>query len=341
MELDRPKAADLGVQVADAAEAIRLLVAGDQVTTYNDGGEQYEVHLRAQEQNRGTLAGLAGLPVPSSRLGVVSLDNLARFTRGDAPATINRMARQRQVTLTANLLPGTSQGNAQQQIMAAARTPEHGAGVPRRLHRPVARAEPHRHRVPDRDRAVVRVHVPDPGGAVRVVAPPGDDPAVAAADAAVRAHLAHRLPAVAEHLLGAGAAGAVRRGEEELDSADRPRQPAPRRRDAGPRGGRPGQPRPAAADPDDDAGLRRRHGPAGGVAGRRRGHQPRHRLGGHRRADAGAAGHAGGHPGGLFAVRPGAEVRAQPASGSCCGAGSRPPTRSPRSDRAGRGRRRS
>ena len=32
------------------------------------------------------------------------------------------MARQRQVTLTANLLPGTSQGTVQQQIMAAAQT---------------------------------------------------------------------------------------------------------------------------------------------------------------------------------------------------------------------------
>ena len=47
VHLDRLKAADLGVQVADAAEALRLLVGGDQVTTYNEGGEQYEVHVRA------------------------------------------------------------------------------------------------------------------------------------------------------------------------------------------------------------------------------------------------------------------------------------------------------
>ena len=118
--LDRPKAADLGVQVADAAEALRLLVAGDQVTTYNEAGEQYEVHLRAQADNRSTQAGLAELPVPSSRLGVVSLDNLATFTHDDAPASINRMGRQRQVTLTANLLPGTSQAAIQQDIIAAA-----------------------------------------------------------------------------------------------------------------------------------------------------------------------------------------------------------------------------
>ena len=124
--LDRPKASDLGVQVADAAEALRLLVAGDQVTTYNEAGEQYEVHLRAEEANRNTEAALAALPVPSTRLGIVSLDNIATFARGDAPATINRMGRQRQVTLTANMLPGTSQGTAQEQIAAAAASLQFG-----------------------------------------------------------------------------------------------------------------------------------------------------------------------------------------------------------------------
>ncbi|MFA5897492.1 MAG: efflux RND transporter permease subunit [Hyphomicrobium sp.] len=118
--LDRPKAADLGVSIADAADAVRLMVAGDQVTTFNESGEQYEVHLRAEEANRSTQEAIAGLPVPSSRLGIVTLDNIARFSRGDSPATISRMGRQRQVTLNANLLPGTSQGAVQEQISTAA-----------------------------------------------------------------------------------------------------------------------------------------------------------------------------------------------------------------------------
>lgn len=119
--VDRPKASDLGVQIADAADALRLLVAGDQVTTYNEAGEQYEVHLRAEEGNRSSQAAIGSLPVPSSRLGIVSLDNVATFAHGSSPATISRMGRQRQVTLTANMLPGTSQAAAQEQIVAAAR----------------------------------------------------------------------------------------------------------------------------------------------------------------------------------------------------------------------------
>ena len=73
VSLDRLKAADLGVQVSDAAEALRLLVGGDQVTTYNESGEQYEVHVRAGEGDRQTAAAIAQLTVPSSRVGSVPL----------------------------------------------------------------------------------------------------------------------------------------------------------------------------------------------------------------------------------------------------------------------------
>jgi len=120
VKLDRPKAADLGVQIADAAEALRLLVGGDQVTTYNEAGEQYEVHLRAQDQDRGSEAAVGQLTVPSSRLGSVTLENIASFSRGAAPSDIRRLNRQRQVTVAANMLPGTSQTAAQAQMTVAA-----------------------------------------------------------------------------------------------------------------------------------------------------------------------------------------------------------------------------
>ena len=120
VRLDRPKAADLGVQVSDAAEALRLLVGGDQVTTYNEAGEQYEVHLRAENRNRDTEAAIGQLTVPSTRLGSVPLDNIASFAHGAAPSDIRRLNRQRQVTLSANMLPGTSQAGAQQEVLAAA-----------------------------------------------------------------------------------------------------------------------------------------------------------------------------------------------------------------------------
>ena len=109
VRIDRPKASDLGVQLSDAAEALRLLVGGDQVTTYNEGGEQYEVRVRAQAADRTTEEALALLTVPSSRLGSVALDQLATFERSEAASEIMRLGRQRQVTVYASLLPGVSQ----------------------------------------------------------------------------------------------------------------------------------------------------------------------------------------------------------------------------------------
>ena len=142
---------------------------------------------------------------------------------------------------------GVSQTPAMDAMTRAADSLEHGPGLQHALRGPLARARPRGAELPARVRAVAGVHVPDSRGAVRVVAPSDHDSAVAAADAAVRAAVDHHHPAVAQHLLGARAAGAVRRRQEELDSADRPRQSAARARHGARRGRAPGEPGPVAA----------------------------------------------------------------------------------------------
>ena len=109
--IDRQKAADLGVSIADIAQSLRLLVGGDQISTYNENGEQYEVHVRAGEAFRTDAAGISRLNVPSTRLGSIGLDNLVRLEESSGPTQIERVARQRQVLLTANLKPGFSQSD--------------------------------------------------------------------------------------------------------------------------------------------------------------------------------------------------------------------------------------
>jgi HAE1 family hydrophobic/amphiphilic exporter-1 len=133
VELDRLKAADLGVQIADAADALRLLVGGDQITTYNEGGEQYEVHARAVEGNRQTAAAIGQLTVPSSTVGSVPLENIAKLTSGTAPSEINRLNRQRQVTVFAGLLQGYSQVPAMDAMTRAAEAISMGPGYSTRF----------------------------------------------------------------------------------------------------------------------------------------------------------------------------------------------------------------
>jgi HAE1 family hydrophobic/amphiphilic exporter-1 len=108
--IDRARAADLGVQPSDIANALRLLVEGDQVSNYEEHGEQYEVHVRAERQFRADAEGLRVLTVPSSRLGFVPLADVVRLRNGTGPSRIDRLNRQRTVQLLANAAPGYSDG---------------------------------------------------------------------------------------------------------------------------------------------------------------------------------------------------------------------------------------
>ena len=106
---DRPKAAQLDVSIADISNTLRLLVAGEKVSDYADRGEQYEVHVRSIADARNRLEELKMVTVPSKKFGTVPLDDVVRFEPGTGPAQINRLGRTRQVTISANLTPGTSE----------------------------------------------------------------------------------------------------------------------------------------------------------------------------------------------------------------------------------------
>ncbi|MCL2723481.1 MAG: efflux RND transporter permease subunit [Polyangiaceae bacterium] len=107
--IDRPRAADLGVSVADTAAALRVLVDGEKVSTYEEKGEEYDVRVRAEPQYRADTAGLEMLTLPSTRLGLVPLRSVVDIKRGEGPATINHLNRQRVVTFLSNVKPGYSE----------------------------------------------------------------------------------------------------------------------------------------------------------------------------------------------------------------------------------------
>jgi HAE1 family hydrophobic/amphiphilic exporter-1 len=114
--IDRARAADLGVQPADIANALRLLVEGDQVSNYEEHGEEYEVHVRADRKYRADEEGLRLLTVPSSRLGYVSLADVVQLRPGTGPSRIERYNRERAVFVLANAAPGTSDGQVSAEL---------------------------------------------------------------------------------------------------------------------------------------------------------------------------------------------------------------------------------
>ncbi|MCU1325930.1 MAG: acriflavin resistance protein [Bryobacterales bacterium] len=109
LTIDRAKAADLGVSVLDIEQGLNTLVAGQVASTFNAGDEQYDVRVRAFEKFRSTQEGLAAMSVPSKTRGPVRLDEIVTLSTGAGPSSVNRINRQRQVTLTCNVLPGGSQ----------------------------------------------------------------------------------------------------------------------------------------------------------------------------------------------------------------------------------------
>jgi HAE1 family hydrophobic/amphiphilic exporter-1 len=108
--VDRQRAADLGVQIIDVAQALQYLVAGQKVSTYAEGGEQYEVRLRATPEYRSSEDALRLITVPSRKLGLVTLADVVQFKTGTSPSAILRYQRERQVTFLANAGPGASEG---------------------------------------------------------------------------------------------------------------------------------------------------------------------------------------------------------------------------------------
>jgi len=108
VRVDRAKTGDLGVNVNDIASTLNVLVGGQEVTSYMEGGEEYEVHVRADAKDRRDRQGIEQAEVPSLRSGKIAMRDIVHFTDGTGPSLVNRIARRRQVLIYANMQPGYS-----------------------------------------------------------------------------------------------------------------------------------------------------------------------------------------------------------------------------------------
>jgi HAE1 family hydrophobic/amphiphilic exporter-1 len=107
VKVDRQRAADLGVRMTDVASTVRLMYSGqDEISSYKEGSEQYPVTMQLLPQQRDNPDVLARLMVPSSKVGLVRLENLAAINRGAGPATIQRYNREFQVSVGGNVATG-------------------------------------------------------------------------------------------------------------------------------------------------------------------------------------------------------------------------------------------
>jgi HAE1 family hydrophobic/amphiphilic exporter-1 len=107
--IDRKRAADLNVDTERIATALRLMVGGDEeVSRFHDPtvNEEYDVQLRLAQQDREDTATISRLYVSRGGAGLVRLDNLVKVESAQSASRIDRLDRQRQVSLRAQIAPG-------------------------------------------------------------------------------------------------------------------------------------------------------------------------------------------------------------------------------------------
>jgi hydrophobic/amphiphilic exporter-1 (mainly G- bacteria), HAE1 family len=122
-QIDRARAADLGVKTQEVAAALRLMIGGDQeVTRFRDPlvGEDYDVELRLVEEDRRDPDTISRLYVSRANGAMVRLDSVVRLEEGRSPSRVDRLDRQRQANVRAGVGPGFALADRLDALRAAA-----------------------------------------------------------------------------------------------------------------------------------------------------------------------------------------------------------------------------
>ena len=108
VDVDRNRAADLGVEIEDVGRAMESLLGGRQVTRFKREGEQYDVIVQLAGTERDNPRDVSSIYVRGSGEQLVPLSSLVSVREDTAPKQLNHFNRLRSATITANLGPGAS-----------------------------------------------------------------------------------------------------------------------------------------------------------------------------------------------------------------------------------------
>ncbi len=113
VNVDRNRAAALGVSLSNVGRTLETMLGSRQVTTYVDRGREYNVVLMGADDDRSSTDDLSNLYVRSSQTGgLVPLSNLVRITEVAGPSQLKRFDRMRSITISASLADGVRLGDA-------------------------------------------------------------------------------------------------------------------------------------------------------------------------------------------------------------------------------------
>jgi multidrug efflux pump len=112
IDVDREKAADLGVSVEVVARAIETMLGGRNVTRYKRDAEQYDVIVQTEPSGRTTPEDIERIQVRGRNDAMIPLSALVKVSEGVSPRELNHFGQRRSASITANLAPDYSLGQA-------------------------------------------------------------------------------------------------------------------------------------------------------------------------------------------------------------------------------------
>lgn len=112
IEVDREKAADMGVSVEVVAKALETMLGGRVVTRYKRDAEQYDVIVQTQASGRTTPEDIDGINVRGRNDTMIPLSTLVKVRESVSPRELNHFGQRRSVSITASLAPDYSLGQA-------------------------------------------------------------------------------------------------------------------------------------------------------------------------------------------------------------------------------------
>ncbi len=122
VDVDRERAADMGVSVDAIARTVETMLGGRAVTRYKRDAEQYDVLVQTQSSDRVTPQDIEKLFVRGRGEALVPLSSLVRVREAVSPRELNHFNQRRSVTVTANLAPDYALGDALTFLDDTART---------------------------------------------------------------------------------------------------------------------------------------------------------------------------------------------------------------------------
>ncbi|MBZ4659611.1 MAG: acriflavin resistance protein, partial [Desulfacinum sp.] len=103
VEVDREKAASMGLRVAQVAAVLRNYFYGKEASLYRDAGDSFEIFTRLSQKDKNRLENLLRVPVTLPDGRQVPLKSLVRVREGQGPIEIERKNRQKIVKVEADL----------------------------------------------------------------------------------------------------------------------------------------------------------------------------------------------------------------------------------------------